>query len=292
MSQRVPVNCTLCCAALSRCSTGHCGITSPKIRSCVSGTIQLHTRHSLLVPASWLSNRNPHILAGALREGMEPDAPEQVWHPEGLWSTSTRARLGHLWLQMRAQIAADAQLQPSHFGIPSQGRSLPPEPEAAPFSQHPFSLAVGFHLLSPGLLWCQPLGTAMAWQREPSPPREQESTRQPVLEATSSCSTARYSRSTNDSATSCGLDVCHGKSLLFTAFQAACRARCLRRGRIPVLTRLCSFSLALRASLPAGLEQWHRGLRAASRREGCASARTAIAATACLPPGNSEPPGR
>lgn len=99
MSQRVPVNCTLCCAALSVCSTGHCGITSPKIRSCASGTIQAHTRHFLLVPAYWVSNRNPHILAGALREGMEPGPPEQCWHHEGLWSTGTRARLGQLWLQ-------------------------------------------------------------------------------------------------------------------------------------------------------------------------------------------------
>lgn len=53
----------------------------------------------LLVPAYWVSNRNPHILAGALREGMEPGPPEQCWHHEGLWSTGTRARLGHLWLQ-------------------------------------------------------------------------------------------------------------------------------------------------------------------------------------------------
>lgn len=114
----------------------------------------------------------------------------------------------------------------------------------------------------------------MAWQSEPCLPREQERRKQQVLEATSSCSSARYSKLTSDSATSCGLDVCHGKSLLFTAFQAACRASCLRRGRIPVLTRLCSFSLALRASLPAGLEQWHRGFPAASRRERSASART------------------
>lgn len=41
-----------------------------------------------------------------------------------------------------------------------------------------------------------------------------------------------------------------------------------------MLTRLCSFSLAPRASLPAGLEQWPRRLPAANRRS--ASARTAI----------------
>lgn len=59
-------------------------ITSPKIRSCVLATIQLHTRHSLLVPAHCVSNSNPHILAGALRKGMEPEPPEQCWHHEGL----------------------------------------------------------------------------------------------------------------------------------------------------------------------------------------------------------------
>lgn len=134
--------------------------------------------------------------------------------------------------------------------------SLHLQGEAVPFSKHPFSLAVGFYLLSPGPFWCQPLGPAMAWQREPSPPREQESTRQQVLETTSSCSTARYSKLTGNSATSCGLDVCHGKSLLFTAFQAACRASCLRRGRIPVLTRLCSFSLALGHLFQLG---WNNG---------------------------------
>lgn len=86
----------------------------------------------------------------------------------------------------------------------------------------------------------------------------QESTRQQVLGATSSRSIARDSKLTRDSATSCGLDVCHGKSTLLTAFQAACRASCSRRERIPVLTWLCLFSLALRASLPAGFEQWQR----------------------------------
>lgn len=103
----------------------------------------------------------------------------------------------------------------------------------------------------------------MAWQREPSPPREQESTRQQVLEAMSSCSTARYSKLHELRS---GCLPWKEPNRLFTAFQTAWRASSFRRGRIPVLTRLCSFSLALGTSLPAGLEQWHRVLQAANRR--------------------------
>lgn len=111
-------------------------ITSPKIRSCVLGTIQLHTRHSLF--AHCVSNSNPHILAGALRKGMEPEPLEQCWHHEGLWhqsqaGTPVPAAGTELTRAQSPQLAADAS-QPSHFVIPYQGRSLPAEPEAAPFS--------------------------------------------------------------------------------------------------------------------------------------------------------------
>jgi len=111
----------------------------------------------------------------------------------------------------------------------------------------------------------------------------QESTRQQVLGATSSRPIARDSTLTRDSAASCSLDVCQGKSTLSTVFQAARRASCSRRGRTPVLTWLCLFFLALRASLPAGLNKGRGRLLAALRQEHSASARTAIKAGSRLP---------
>lgn len=85
-------------------------------------------------------------------------------------------------------------------------------------------------------------------QAAPSPAKHEA-----ALGATSSC--ARDPKVTRGSATSCGLAVCHGKNTLFTMFQAACGASCSSRRQIPALTWLCLFSLALRASLPAALEQ-------------------------------------